>query len=103
MGRLLFDIETNGLMDELDRVHCIVAQDLDTGEMLSCADQDGYTPISEALDKLASATLIVAHNAIGFDVPALKKVYPGWSPRGTVRDTLLMLSLIHISEPTRPY
>ena len=93
MARYAFDIETNGLLDELDRVHCIVTQDLDTGEMLSCADQPGYTPLSTALDQLAGASLIAAHNAIGFDVPALKMVYPDWSPKGTVRDTLLMSRL----------
>ena len=75
MARYVFDIETNGLMDELDRVHCIVIQDLDTGEITSCADQPGYPQLSTALDRLAGASLMPQTH----------------------------LSLIHISEPTRPY
>ena len=30
--RLLFDIETDGLLDTVSKVHCIVARDVDTDE-----------------------------------------------------------------------
>ena len=37
--RLAFDIETNGLIRQgMDRIHCIVAQDIDTGKVYK------YTP-----------------------------------------------------------
>ena len=49
MKNILFDIETNGLLDELDKVHSLVMLDIDTGEMISCADQEGYTPIEVGL------------------------------------------------------
>lgn len=42
---------------------------------------------------LEEAALIVGHNVIKFDVPALQKVYPGFQPRGTVHDTLVMSRL----------
>ena len=32
MKNILFDIETNGLLDELDVVHSLVILDIDTGE-----------------------------------------------------------------------
>ena len=33
MSRLAFDIETNGLLDETTKIHCIVAIDIDTREV----------------------------------------------------------------------
>lgn len=36
----------------------------------------------------------MGHNAIRFDVPALKKLFPGWSPKGHVLDTLVALQLL---------
>ena len=94
MQTLLFDSETDGLLPELTMIHSIVTKDVDTNEVTSCADQEGYTPISVGLDMLAQADVIVAHNALKFDVAALQKVYPDWKPQGTVRDTLLLARLI---------
>jgi hypothetical protein len=39
MSRYVFDIETNGFLDQLDRVHCLVLKDIDTerSSMLSRA------------------------------------------------------------------
>jgi hypothetical protein len=74
--RFVVDLESNGLLHEMDRVHCIVLRDIDTGEVHSCADQDGYTPIQHALDLLLKAKQIVGHNIISFDIRALKKIYP---------------------------
>ena len=75
MKNILFDIETNGLLDELDRVHSLVMLDVDTGKMISCADQEGYTPIEVGLKMLQDADLLIGHNIQAFDIPAIKKVY----------------------------
>ena len=49
--------------------------DIDTGEMLSCADKDGYAPINSGLEKLLNADTIIGHNIQAFDVPVLEKLY----------------------------
>ena len=36
--RFVVDLESNGLLHEMDRVHCIVLRDIDTGEVHSHAD-----------------------------------------------------------------
>lgn len=90
MTRLLFDTECDGLLDILTKIHSLVIKDFDTGEVLSCTDQSGYTPIAEGLKRLSDADEIIGHNAIKFDVPALKKVYPEWTYRGRVADTLVL-------------
>ena len=96
MPRYVFDIETNGLLDVLDTVHCIVLQNIDTKETHSATDNEyaGGIKIKDALTMLEQAELVVGHNVLTFDIPALQKVYPSFKLTGTVRDTLLMSRLI---------
>ena len=75
--RLVLDLESNGLLPQMSKVHCIVLYDIDKKEYISCADQEGYLPISHALSLISKATLLIGHNIIKFDVPALSKIYPG--------------------------
>jgi DNA polymerase-1 len=85
--RVVFDIETDGLLDSLTRVHSLVIQCLDTGDVLSCADQPGYPPISKGLEVLEQAEKVYGHNIITFDIPALKKVYPTFNLTAKSLDT----------------
>lgn len=88
--RLFWDIESNGLLDTISKVHCICAIDLDTGQEYAF----GPDQIEEALRLLHGATLHVGHNLVRYDLPALKKVR-GWEVSGTVRDTLILARLKH--------
>lgn len=74
--RLVLDCESNGLLPELDTIHCLVLHDLDTNKTYSCADQEGYLSIESGLDLMQEADLLIGHNLIKFDLPALKKVHP---------------------------
>jgi hypothetical protein len=85
--RVVFDIETDGLLDALTRVHSLVIQCVDTGAVLSCADQPGYTPISKGLEVLEQAEKVYGHNIITFDIPALTKVYPTFRLTAKALDT----------------
>lgn len=92
--KLVFDIETNGLLPELDRLHCLCMRDLDTGKDYSHHDHlDKWFPIERGLELLEKADMLIGHNIIQFDIPAIQKVYPRWKPRGIVRDTLVMSRL----------
>lgn len=97
MKRYAFDIETNGLLDDLDTVHSLVIQDIDTGEVFSLHNQHdtGSAPnVADGLHKLMEADEIIGHNIIKFDIPALQKVYPWFDPKGAVIDTLVISRLI---------
>ena len=48
MTTLIFDLETNGLLEELNTVHSLVIKDHDTNEVFSY----GPNEISNGLDKL---------------------------------------------------
>jgi DNA polymerase I-like protein with 3'-5' exonuclease and polymerase domains len=98
VSRFCFDIETNGLLDQLNTVHSLVLKDVDTGEVLSCADQPNHIKngfgIEDGVKLLAQADEIIGHNIIKFDIPALQKVYPAFAPKGKVTDTLVCSRVI---------
>ncbi len=93
MSRYVFDIETDNLLDKLTKVHSLVYKDIDHGYSVSCAIVN-EGEIEAGLKALMEADLIVGHNIIEFDIPALQKVYPWFKPRGLVRDTLVLSRLI---------
>jgi DNA polymerase-1 len=89
--RYVADVESNGLLDELDTIHSLVLRDMETGDIIaSCANQPGYKSIEDGLSLLSEAERIYFHNGIGFDVHALSKVYPRWHyRREQIFDTLV--------------
>lgn len=101
MRRLVFDCETDGLLPELTKLHCLGITDLDTGEKLSLNGQPGDGPgIKHGVQMLMEADVIIGHNIIGFDIPALQKVYPWFKPKGLIRDTMVLTQLMwgHVKE-----
>jgi DNA polymerase I-like protein with 3'-5' exonuclease and polymerase domains len=92
--RLTFDLEADGLLDTVTTVHCLVAQDIDNAVIYKF----GPSEIEEGLELLSSAGTLIAHNGIGYDLPALEKLY-GFKYDGIVVDTLVMSRL---ANPNRP-
>jgi len=76
---LIFDLETDGLVPT--KIHCIAI------------DGTVYTDIDRAVEILGTASVIVGHNIIGFDIPAIQKFYPYFNPSNVV-DTLVLSRLI---------
>lgn len=68
--RLLFDVETDGLLENVSKVHCIVAADLDTNQ------EYVYGPgeVAQGIELLQSASLLAGHNIASYDFPALAKL-----------------------------
>lgn len=91
MARYAFDIETNGLLDDLTKVHSLVLIDVDTGDMQSFGPPD----VGEGARELMRAEQLIGHNVIKFDIPALKKVFPWFNvDPAKVFDTLVVSRLI---------
>ncbi|ALA84517.1 DNA polymerase [Stenotrophomonas maltophilia] len=97
---LVFDCETNGLLDELDTIHCISLQEVDEtgaprGPILSANDHGtGEMTVRQAVERLKKATRVVGHNIAGFDIPAIAKVFPDFKVQAYF-DTLLMSTLVY--------
>ena len=90
--KLVFDIEANGLLPTVSKFHCSGARDVDTGkEYWFRPDQ-----LQEFLDLLDSADVIIAHNAYGYDVEALRILSGNdWKPKATVQCTKVMSQMLN--------
>lgn len=94
---LIFDLEANGLLDTLTKIHCLVISD---GNERTC-----YRPheVEEGVKRLYNAVMsgeeIIGHNIIDYDIPAMNKVFPWftvpYNKRSFVVDTLVLSRLIY--------
>lgn len=90
---LVFDIETDGLLDELTRVHCLSILDTATGE-LARYNHVNARPVEEGVRRLSESDGVIGHNIISFDLSALSKVYPWFKAPRVDMDTLVAARVI---------
>ena len=90
---LIFDLETDGLLDEVTKIHCLVTKDTETGEVSSYTSA---SDIKQGLEVLTNSDLIIGHNVIKYDIPVIKKLYPWFNvDNKKVQDTLVLARLIY--------
>lgn len=107
---LIFDIETDGLLEETTKIHSLVIYDTEKDELYSCcAPMTGicgigrmgdeppktYYSIEAGISMLQHADEIAGHNIIKFDLPVIKKLYPEFWTNAKLFDTLLMSKLVY--------
>jgi DNA polymerase I-like protein with 3'-5' exonuclease and polymerase domains len=100
MQTLVFDIESDGLIPEMTKVHSLVIKDIESGEVWSCWPFDAetahpYHTIVFGLKMLMDAECIAGHNIQGFDIPAIQKIYPWFKPKGRILDTVIMSRMMY--------
>lgn len=88
---LIFDIETNGLLRTVDKLHCIAIFDTETEELKSYSKGT----LKEGLERLMKAEELIGHNIVKYDIPTLQKLYPSFNPKCKIFDTLLMSKLVY--------
>ena len=89
LRNLAFDIETDGLLDQVTRITSLCIIDVDTGVEFAYRPDSVELGIHRGLRLLENAECVIAHNGIGFDLAVIKKLYPNWSSP-LVRDTLVL-------------
>lgn len=89
----VFDLEGNGLLDDVTVIHCGVFIHTETQD---CKVFEPHQ-IQEMLAFMSTQKILCGHNVLGYDFPALKKLY-GFEFKGTIVDTLVMSRLLF---PTR--
>lgn len=95
---LIFDLEADGLLHSVSKIHCLAIRDTDTLTTYIYNDQGNREPIVRGIQMLEDADCIAGHNIIGYDIPVIRHFYPWFSPRGTVVDTLVISNaLLHSS------
>lgn len=86
----VLDIEADGLLDSITQIWCFVFRSLDGKQV----DAFGPTELKEAVKFLESCDVIIGHNMISYDLPAIKKIL-GFEYKGTVVDTLIMSRMLN--------
>lgn len=90
---LIFDIETDGFLESVTKIHCLVLKDTNTDQVLTCV---GDVELGRGLRMLMAGDTIVAHNGIKFDLAVIQKLYPWFTiDPSKVLDTLVLSRLIY--------
>ena len=97
---LMFDIETNGLLKDVNVLHCMCIYDTEKDKMFRFDPKtilDGVHKLQEEVNKGGQ---ICGHNIINYDIPALEKLYPNdfhitYSQQKQIVDTLVLARLIY--------
>ncbi len=92
MRRLHFDIEANGFLDTVTKLHCINAKDVDTKEKFAF----GPDQIPQALELLDKADDTIAHFGLGYDFLVLDKLH-GFKPKKAT-DSFIIVKLMKPSQ-----
>jgi DNA polymerase I-like protein with 3'-5' exonuclease and polymerase domains len=86
---LVFDIETDGL--DPHKIFCISTIDVDTQEQKNF----DVSNVCNGLAYLMQADKLIGHNIIGFDIPAIKKLYRVDLSDKKIVDTLVLSRLFN--------
>ena len=92
---LIFDLETDGLLNDVTCIHCLVIHDVEADQTLVYNDQGDQEPIVRGIERLEDAGTIVGHNIINYDLPVIRKLFPWFQNTGRVLDTLVLSRLYH--------
>ena len=92
---LIFDIETDGLLENVSTIHCLVIHDTDTGQTIPYNAQGNQEPLSRGVQRLEDSDVIAGHNIINYDLPVIHRLYPWFTEPACVIDTLILSRIYH--------
>lgn len=91
MMPVVFDIEANGLLDTITKIHCIVAKDLQT-EQIHRFPPEKLHLFPDFINKYDA---LIGHNIVGYDIPAIKMIMGIDLSNKMIFDTLLISKLLN--------
>ncbi len=84
----MFDVETNALKSrDVTKIHCCALSTNDGVVLLRDS--------KEWLEILENADVLIGHNIIQYDIPAIQRVYPKFKPKGKQIDTLILCRMLY--------
>jgi DNA polymerase I len=92
---LVFDLETNGFLEDLTTIHCLVIKDTFTGVPYVCRGDTVRGGAMRLMEATQQGVCIAGHNILKFDIPAIQKLFPWFQPdMRYVLDTMVLGRLI---------
>ncbi len=92
----IVDVETDALLPDASTVHCIVAQNYETGEFKEFKQEECYSLFPRWVPTVDQ---FIMHNGVSFDAPVLNKLVGTHIKVSDVIDTLILSQLYN---PIRP-
>jgi hypothetical protein len=100
---LIFDLETDGLYDDVTCIHCICIHDLDANQTFVFNDRGNQQPVVKGIQMLEDASHLIGHNIISYDIPVVRKLFPWFNPDATLLDTLVLSRIYHADRKNEDY
>lgn len=91
--RLVFDAETDGLLDQVTVCHVVVVRDYYSGQRWVFRKNKREDTIHKLFELLDEAEEIWGHNIVAYDIPMLEILF-GYQPSARIRDTLILARLL---------
>ncbi len=101
MSSLVWDLESDGLLDSITKIHCIAILNLDLAikkPVLYVGEQE----VKYAIEELQDADLLIGQNISGFDINAIEKV-TGIRLTNKIYDTVIAARMIFPNIPAAYY
>ncbi|OZB49757.1 MAG: hypothetical protein B7X60_00120 [Polynucleobacter sp. 39-45-136] len=93
---LIFDLETDGLLDDVTKIHCMVIKETDIDAVYTYTNKDIEIGLKKLQAGMAVGDVIVGHNVIKYDIPVIQKLYPWFTfDKTKVLDTLVLARLVY--------
>jgi len=92
MFEYVFDLEADGLLDTITKIHCLSYKRVDGDKAYTIYDPDEMVRFFNPPD--CSTNIYIGHHIIGYDFKALKKIYGIERPKYLV-DTLGLSWYLH--------
>ena len=92
---LIFDLETDGLYDDVTCIHCICIHDLVAKQTFVFNDTGSEQPVVKGIQMLEDASHLIGHNIISYDIPVVRKLFPWFNTDATLLDTLVLSRIYH--------
>ena len=90
----IFDIEADGLLEEMTKVHCLSVLNLKTGIITSYTEPE----LIKQFFEYNQNNWFIGHNIVTYDFPALKKIY-GIEPPEKLIDTFACFARLLLPLP----
>lgn len=87
---LIFDTETDNLLESATKLHTLCVKPADGGDV----ERYSGARIPAGLARLSEADILIGHNIQSFDIPVLQKLYPRWTFKAKILDTILLTRLV---------
>jgi hypothetical protein len=94
MRTIIFDLESDGLVEETTKIHCLCTYNVESGDAITFSSQEDGE-IERGVKYLMEATTLVGHNINSFDLVVLKKLYPYFNAPAKIIDTLILSRLVY--------